>query len=140
MEAALRLQATVRAQQERRDVTAIVACQQKTQATLATADDCAEKFRHTLNKEWRDTKMLKGVPVDLIAFEEALLKLQMELDNVSAGNVSETARASVRKMRRDAVKSIQQQLDNIDVCRQWWQTSGAEMNCHQMQPETLAVA
>jgi len=134
------LQAAIRGHQAQRDVTAVASCFAKTEGVKEAADSQEEKWHGVLREEWRDTKMLHGVPVDLIAYEEGLLRLQMDLDKVDAGNVSVAARQEVRQMRRDAVRSVQQRLDAIDACRQWWRTTGAEIGCNQMQTDTVSVA
>lgn len=72
-----------------------------------------------LREQWRDCKMLQGVPVDVIAYEETLLRLQMKLDNIQ-GSGSDQMRALVRSMRREGVKQIQERLDRVDACKQWW--------------------
>merc|ERR1712159_816771 len=90
-----------------------------------------------LNRVWRETKMLNGVPVDLIGYEEGLLRLQMRLDSITADDdSSEEVKAEVRSLRKNAVRVIQQNLDKIDDIRSWWvqqdcrDTQRAESNSH----------
>merc|ERR1711977_225750 len=73
-----------------------------------------------LREQWRDCKMLQGVPVDVIAYEETLLRLQMKLDNIQGSSPTEECRLMVRSMRREGVKKIQERLDRVDACKQWW--------------------
>lgn len=89
-----------------------------------------------------ECKMLHNVPVDLIAYEEALLRLQMKLDNIQAGvGVSQEARQTVRGLRREAVLSIQQRLDRIDTCKQWWHNhAAAPSEAASMEAEPIEVA
>jgi len=74
-----------------------------------------------LRQTWRQCKMLNGVPVDIVGYEESLLRLQMKLDNITAGDdAGEEERQAIRAVRREAVRKIQGQLDQIDAVRGWW--------------------
>lgn len=74
-----------------------------------------------LRQTWRQCKMLNGVPVDIVGYEESLLRLQMKLDNITAGDdAGEEERQAIRAVRREAVRKIQGQLDDIDAVRGWW--------------------
>lgn len=77
-----------------------------------------------LAQGWRDVKMLNGVPMELIAYEEDLLRLQMRLDDLTPGDATEGTRQALRGVRREAVRRIQERLDHIDECRQWWKSHG----------------
>merc|ERR1712216_637154 len=124
-EAARVLQGMVRGGATRHDVAALVQCSEATENVLNQTEAERAKWEPwVLAQQWRECKMLGEVPVDLIAYEEALLRLQMKLDNIQAGNVSQVARDTVRTMRRDAVRRIQQHLDRIDECKQWWHQHG----------------
>lgn len=73
-----------------------------------------------LAKDNRNCKLLHGVPVDLIAYEEELLRLQMRLDGVSTGGDP-----MIREWRKGAVKQIQMTLDRIDDSRAYWKQRDA---------------
>jgi len=94
-------------------------CRRKTEEIGAEA---AKLRVPLLNLVSRECKMHpSGVPLDIVAYEEALLRLQMKLDTISAGdNASEGLRTEVRSLRREAVRSLQERLDQIDVVRKWW--------------------
>lgn len=145
LQATMRIQGVVRSTIARRDTNALTKCT----ATIMEIDSAAkiadEKWvgpnpnGGVLEKGWRDVKMLNGVPVELIAYEESLLRLQMKLDNLTPGNVTEETRQAVRVVRREAVRRIQERLDRIDECQQWWKSS-APGSTMQAQAEAQAQA
>jgi len=119
----------VRVKQSRKDVAAINKSIGAVERVLLAAQEEGAKWGpEILDEEWRECKMLNGVPVDLIGYEEGLLTLQMKLDGISAAEASSpAAKEQLRSMRKSAVKDVQLTLDKIDRCKQWWmlQTSAS---------------
>lgn len=140
--AAKKLQALFRGHAARRDTMAILRCSTVAESVQQEASVEEAKWEPwVLTQEWRECKMLHGIPVDLITYEEHLLRLQMKLDNIQAGGVSEDARQIVRSLRREAVCQIQQRLDRIDACKQWWKSQqGPPETTTSMETEPIAVA
>merc|ERR1711939_490533 len=140
--AAAVLQAMVRGHSARRDMKALARCTVVTDAVQKEAAEEESKWEPwVLMQQFRECKMLGDVPVDLIAYEEALLRLQMKLDNIQAGvGVSQDARQAVRGLRREVVRQLQQRLDRIDACKQWWQSKAAAASKAAMEAEPIEVA
>merc|ERR1712093_273091 len=140
--AAAVLQAIVRGHSARRDTKAMARCTVVTDAVQKEAADEESKWEPwVLTQQFRECKMLGTCPVDLIAYEEAPLRLQMKLDNIQAGvGVSQDARQAVRGLRREVVRQLQQRLDRIDACKQWWQSKAAAASKAAMEAEPIEVA
>jgi len=135
------LQAFARGGAARHDTAALLQCMAATENVLTQTEAEEAKWEpQVVAKEWRECKMLGDIPVDLIAYEEALLRHQMQLDNIQAGNVSQATRATVRAMRREAIRRIQQNLDRIDECKQWWHQHSQLEAASGLEAEPIVVA
>merc|ERR1712188_44066 len=69
-------------------------------------------------------KKISGVPVQLIEYEEMLLREQLKLDGMQS---SGPAADALRHLRRKTNRELQVQLNQIDACREQWkqlQTKG----------------
>jgi len=120
-EAAQRLQALIAGAVARRTSKTLTQCTEATDSIGREAEEAESQYEPwVLEEHWRDCKMLQGVPVDVIAYEETLLRLQMKLDNIQGSSPTEECRLMVRSMRREGVKKIQERLDRVDLCKQWW--------------------
>lgn len=120
-EAAQRLQALIAGGLARRACKTLAQCTEATNSIRQEADAAEGQYEPwVLEEQWREFKMLQGVPVDVIAYEETLLRLQMKLDNIQGSSPTEECRLMVRSMRREGVKKIQERLDRVDACKQWW--------------------
>jgi len=125
------------------DTAEVNRCRAKTEAIEREAMEYQNEYEPlVLKQQWRKCKMLRGVPVDLLTYEEALLRLQMGLDAivVRVDAVSEAVRVEVRGLRRKAVKDIQERLDRIDVTRHWWLENKEEDECQTELTKGLAPA
>jgi len=141
VEATQIIQGAVTAFLVRKDTKSLTQCVDDTSHAEMEALEASRKWEPwVLEQTWRDCKMLVDMPVDLLAYEETLLRIQMQLDNIQAGNVSNEARQMVRKIRREAVQLIQKRLDQIDTCKQWWKSHGSVSAAHGIEAEMVAVA
>lgn len=105
------------------DWAAIAACRSMTEDVGNEMQSLASKYEpRVLIRQWHKCKLhVSRVPLELVAYEEALLKLQMSLDMIAVGDeASEEAMQEVRGMRRAKVRAIQDRLDDIDQTRMWW--------------------
>merc|ERR1711959_317205 len=129
-----------------RDTAEVSQCRAKTEEVEREAHrlEDAAVAGAVLEQQPRECKMLRGVPVDLIGYEESLLRLQMGLDAIQVtDSVSEEGRAEVRHLRRQAVLAIQARLDKIDATRNWWLAQCTHSNevAAELRPATaVAVA
>merc|ERR1712164_165984 len=129
-----------------RDTAEVSQCRAKTEEVEREAHrlEDAAVAGAVLEQQPRECKMLRGVPVDLIGYEESLLRLQMGLDAIQVtDSVSEEGRAEVRHLRRKAVLAIQARLDKIDATRNWWLAQCTHSNevAAELRPATaVAVA
>jgi len=127
-------------QMEQTEEAAVAEARVRTDAILTEA---AQLKAPNLNRARRLCKMLHGVPMDIVVYEEGLLRLQMKLDNITANDdASSEARLAIRNMRRGAVRAIQEELDHIDAVRGWWlqQESGPEPPAAHAAGTPVAVA
>merc|ERR1712159_703510 len=115
------------------DEAAIAECKSRTEAIHTEMEALAAKYEpQVLRQEWHKCKMhVSGVPLDLVGYEEALLKLQMTLDMLGCQTAtwteaSDEARQEMRGLRRAQVRAIQARLDAIDGTRGWWLNHAAE--------------
>lgn len=144
-EAASVVQGLVRGRSTRKDALAVRNAAEKTaqiEAQAAAEEANWEGEQDILRQEHRELKMVNGVPYGMIAYEEALLRLQMKLDDISAGaGVSNEARAMVRQLRKAAVVNIQSRLERIDAARAWWQASPKDVAADMTVPtQPVSVA
>merc|ERR1712159_231529 len=115
------------------DEAAIAECKSRTEAIHTEMEALAAKYEpQVLRQEWHKCKMhVSGVPLDLVGYEEALQKLQMNLDMLGCQTAtwteaSDEARQEMRGLRRAQVRAIQARLDAIDGTRGWWLNHAAE--------------
>lgn len=136
------MQAAAKGSQVRHSISTILAATKKVSdiETKAQAAETNWEGQGVLRQEHREERMLHGVPVQLIAYEEALLKLQMQLDDIHVGGNSHKTIVTVRQLLRDAVRRIQARLDRIDTCRQWWLTVNTEAQVQPSQADAISVA
>merc|ERR1711865_214237 len=81
---------------------------------LAQAAAETAKFEPWVFERTGEEKMLNGVPVCLLQYEEQLLRIQLKLDAMqSAPPVAHT----MRHWRKRANQTLQARLDLIDACR-----------------------
>jgi len=105
----------------------------------AAAEERTKWGSEILDKRWRECKMLNDVPLDLIGYEEALLRLQLKLDEICAAEASsDAAKEQLRAMRKSAVKDIQLTLEDIDRCKQWWMLQMKEYAKAKAESESVA--
>jgi len=139
------VQGLVRGASTRKDARAIDVAMR---ATAEIASSAAQEELHwecqeeALRLEQRAVKMVNGVPYGVLAYEEALLRLQMKLDDISPGHgISAEAVGIVRQLRKDVVVAIQGRLERIDIARAWWQdrtNEGAKDVAVAAQPVSVA--